>query len=66
MLRHVSTEILQRYNKVLRGFLFTDTVFYNVNVTWSSADSALCGSKGDEQCNQQTDAVIEFTSDVCS
>jgi len=41
----------ERYNKVLRGFLFTITIFYNVNVAWSSANSALCGSQGDEQCN---------------
>jgi len=47
----VQKSYIERYNKVLRGFLFTVTIFYNVNMARSSADSALCGSQGDERCN---------------
>jgi hypothetical protein len=40
----------ERCNKVLRGYLFTVTIFYNVKLPGYSADFALCGSQGNEQC----------------
>ena len=55
----------ERYNKVLRGFLFTVAFFI---IMWHGLHLILhfVGRRGMKSAMQQNDAVIEFTFNVCS